>query len=462
MLLFSAMVLLASSGCSTPPPPEPGPVIVLASFDTTRVDSVSAYGGKDASTPRLDALADRGVRFDWAFSSLPTTLGSHTTMMTGLDTHGHGVPRNGQPVPKDLPLLAERLAESGWDRIGVVGAMPLESDMGLDRGFRVYKDTEFSSWWGSPRKTADEVTDAALKAIDERPGGQPLFLFVHYYDPHSPWEAAPQAIRDRFVPPDFELDRNGISGLEVFRTRARKGMGLSKKRVGLARKLYLAQVHWTDQQFGRLLDGLERRGLMKDSLIIMTADHGEMLNERRLGQVYTHGPDVDLPVIHVPMIVAGAGRFESPKGQTVERRVRLADIATTVLAAAGLDETMGNGENLADVWNGTAGAPPAHFAEATRSGLNMKLGKSPEGVWPNLQFERSVIDEDALLVYTPWKGEEAELFEVRPDQPLAEDAEKAVRMRAALDAWDAAAPQAGSREMDAETEEALRQLGYLE
>jgi hypothetical protein len=73
-----------------------------------------------------------------------------------------------------------------------------------------------------------------------------------------------------------------------------------------------------------------------------------------------------------------------------------------------------------------------------------------------------VIDEDALLVYTPWTGEDAELFEVSPGQPLTEDAEKAVRMRAALDAWDAAAPQAGSRKMDAETEEALRQLGYLE
>ena len=462
MTIAASLVWLVSLGCTPEPPPVPGPIVVLASFDTTRVDSLSAYGGPDASTPNLDALAKRGVRFDWAMSSLPTTLGSHTTMMSGLDTHGHGVPRNGQPVPVDVPLLAEQLRDAGWDRIGVVGAMPLESDMGLDRGFRVYRDTEFSSWFGSPRKGADEVTDAALKAIDERPGGQPLFLFVHYYDPHSPWEAAPQEIRDKFVPSSFELDRGGMDGLEVFRTRARKGMKLKKERVEWARKLYLAQVHWTDQEFGRLLDGLEQRGLMKDSLVIMTADHGEMLNERRLGQVYTHGPDVDLPVIHVPMIVAGTGQFDVPSGQVVDRRVRLADIPNTVLSVAGVPGKLGNGEDLVTVWNGTAGPPPAHFAEATRSGLNMKLGKSAEGVWPNLQFERTVIDDDAMLVYTPWKEEPPELFEVTAKQAPIVNAEKAVKLKSALDAWDAAAPSEGAGEMDEATEEALRQLGYLE
>ncbi|MEC9389845.1 MAG: sulfatase [Myxococcota bacterium] len=462
MRQIGSWILFSMLGCSTPPAPAPGPVVVLASFDTTRVDSVSAYGGADASTPHLDALAARGVRFNWALSSLPTTLGSLTTMMSGLDTHGHGVPRNGQPVPEDVPLLAERLRDAGWDRIAVVGAMPLESDMGLDRGFRVYKDTEFSSWFGSPRKGADEVTDAALKAIDERPGGQPLFLFVHYYDPHSPWEAAPQAIRDQFVDPDFELDRGGIDGLEVFRTRARKGMKLKQSRVRNARKLYLAQVHWTDQEFGRLLSGLDARGLMDDALVIMTADHGEMLNERRLGQIYTHGPDVDLPVIHVPMIVAGTGQFEVPSGRVVDRRVRLSDIPNTILSAASLPATLGNGEDLAAVWSGTAGPPPAHFAEATRSGLNMRLGKSPEGVWPNLQFERTVIDEDAMLVYTPWTGDAPTLHAVDVTQSVIRDDEKAGRLRSALDAWDAAAPSEGAGEMDAATEEALRQLGYLE
>ena len=127
-------------GCTTPVKVSESPLILLVSFDTTRADTIGAYGGEGAVTPNLDALADRGVRFDQAMTPLPTTLGSHTSMMSGLDTHGHGVPRNGVPVPESVPLLAEKLAAAGWDRIAAVGAIPLDARMGLNRGFRVYKD----------------------------------------------------------------------------------------------------------------------------------------------------------------------------------------------------------------------------------------------------------------------------------------------------------------------------------
>jgi choline-sulfatase len=459
MKIIVLSVLIGLSGCRSKP--APGPLIVLASFDTTRVDSLSVYGGKGADTPVIDALASRGVRFEWALSPLPTTLGSHTSMMSGQDSHGHGVPRNGSPVPKDVPLLAEKLADAGWDRIAVVGAMPLESDMGLDRGFRVYSDTEYSSWLGSPQRSADEVNEAALAALDKRPGGQPTFLFVHYYDPHSPWDAAPQEIRDRFVSPDFKVNRRGMNGLAVFRNRAQKGFGLKRARVDQTRKLYLAQVHWTDQQFGVLLDGLSERGLMDDTLVIMTADHGEMLDETHLGQVYTHGPDVDLPVIRVPMVIAGTGQFQTPT-KVVERRVRLQDIANTVLAAAGLPTDLGNGEDLETVWSGKAGPPPAHFAEATRSGVTKNKGKVTPDEWPNLMFERTVIHEDAMLVQTPWKKKAPVLYAIDSEQSKIQNPALVDSLEASLQAWDAAAPNTGAQEMDAETEAALRALGYLE
>lgn len=459
MKILAVAAWLVMSGCRSAP--APGPLIVLASFDTTRVDSLSVYGGQDARTPVVDGLAKRGVRFDWAFTPLPTTLGSHTAMMSGLDTHGSGVPRNGSPVPDDVPLLAEKLEAGGWDRIAVVGAMPLESDMGLSRGFRVYSDTEHRAWFGSPQRAADEVNKVALKALDNRPGGQPTFLFVHYYDPHSPWDAAPQEIRDQFVSPDFEVDRRGVDGLAVFRNRASQGYRLNKKRVEQTRKLYLAQVHWTDQQFGKLLEGLEERGLMDDTLVIMTSDHGEMLDESHLGQLYTHGPDVDMPVIRVPMVIAGTGQFQTPT-TVVDRRVRLQDIANTVLAAAGLPADLGNGEDLAQVWSGEAGPPPAHFAEATRSGVTKKKGQSGPDAWPNLLFERAVIHDDAMLVHTPWRNQKPRLYAVDADQTERVDQALSSRLMASLEAWDAAAPSTSAKEMDAETEAALRALGYLE
>ena len=458
------LVLLCAVACTKEQPPAKGsaPLIVLASFDTTRADAIGAYGDPDAVTPVVDGLAANGVRFEWALATLPTTLGSHTSMMSGLDTHGHRVPSNGHPVPEDVPLLADRLADAGWDRIAVVGAMPLESDMGLDRGFRVYDDTEYASVLGKPRRTADEVTDKALAAIDARPSDKPTFLFVHYYDPHSPWEAAPQAIRDKFVPASFELDRKGFDGLEVFRQRARRGLKLKRERVEHARQLYLAQVHWTDEQFGRLLDGLKTRGLMDDSLVIMTSDHGEMLNERRLGQIYTHGPDVDLPVIRVPLVVSGTGKFATPKGQVVERQARLQDIANTVLTAAGLEANLGDGEDLAAAWRGELGPPGPHYAEATRSGLNKKLGKPEEGAWANIRFERTVVDSNLALIYTPWKDEPSALYTVSAEQPEVTNPEETVRMRGLLDAWDATAPSGQTHQIDESTAEALKLLGYIE
>jgi arylsulfatase A-like enzyme len=193
----------------------------------------------------------------------------------------------------------------------------------------------------------------------------------------------------------------------------------------------------------------------------MTSDHGEMLDEAHLGQVYTHGPDVDLPVIRVPMIVAGTGQFQTPT-KVVQRRVRLQDIANTVLAAADLPTDLGNGEDLETVWSGTAGPPPAHFAEATRSGVTKKKGKADPDEWPNLMFERAIIHEDTMLVKTPWKKTAPRLYAVDSVQSKLDNPDLTSSLEASLQAWDATAPNTGAKELDAETEAALRALGYLE
>jgi arylsulfatase A-like enzyme len=438
---------------------EPSPIIVLVSFDTTRVDALSAYGGDRAWTPNVDALARRGVRFDWALTPLPTTLGSHTSMMSGQDTHGHQVPRNGTPVPADVPLLAEKLEAAGWDRIAVIGAMPLQSSMGLNRGFRRYLDTELSL---SPRRQANEVTDLALEAIDDRPGGQPIFLFVHYYDPHAPWTSAPQEIRDQFVRSNFQIPEKGEKSLKQLRAQERRGVLPGSRLVQSMRRLYLAQVSWTDQELGRLLDGLEKRGLMEDSFVIMTADHGEMMDESHLGQIYTHGPDVDLPVTHVPLIVAGQGAYQTPLGQEVSRRVRLQDIGNTILAQAGLVKNLGTGEDLAEVWSGTAGPPPPHFAEATRSGISPLKGKAGADEWANAHYERGVFGDEGVLIWTPWRKKSPKLYGFSVDQPRQTNSGARVRLKALLDAWDAGASAKEAAVLDAETEAALRALGYFD
>ena len=462
MRTFVPIMLGLSLGCSFESKTSDAPLVLLVSFDTTRVDTIGAYGGEGAVTPNLDALASRGVRFDQAMTPLPTTLGSHTSMMSGLDTHGHGVPRNGVPVPESVPLLAEKLEAAGWDRIAAVGAIPLDAKMGLNRGFRVYKDMGVLAKFGRNRRPGEKVNADILEALDAREGDEPVFVFAHYYDPHAPWVSAPQEVRDRFVTPKFRAEINGYDRGHLLRLRTRSGREIPGRTIRAMRGLYLAQVHWTDKIFGELIAGLEARGLMRNALVIMTADHGEMLNETHLGQVYTHGPDVDLPVTRVPMIIAGTGQFETPKGQSVDRRVRLQDIANTVMVQVGLEPILGDGEDLASVWSGSAGPPPPHFAEATRSGLDPKLGKAAPGEWHNARYERMVIDEDAMLVWTPWKNKPPELYGLDKEQSRLEDVEKSTRLKTRLDTWDKAATFREVGEMDPEIEAGLRALGYFD
>ena len=222
-------------------------------------------------------------------SSLPTT-GSHTTMMSGLDTHGHGVPRNGQPVPRmcrcwpnacatrggiGLPLLVPCRSSPTWAWTAVFGSTKTRNSVRgsgrLERGRRGHRCRVEGD-----RRAAGRSTPVSVCPLLR----SPLAL------------EAPQAIRDQFVDPDFELDRGGIDGLEVF-DPCPKG-NEAQAEPGPQRPEAVPRSGALDRpEFGRLLSGLDARGLMDDALVIMTADHGEMLNERRLGQIYTHGPDVD-------------------------------------------------------------------------------------------------------------------------------------------------------------------------
>lgn len=466
MPLAAALLLLLS--CSREPAaPDPAPpTIVLLSWDTTRADALSCYAGQrhwrpevqgpDARTPTADALAAGGVRFAWALAHAPTTLSSHTSVMSGRDPHGHRVPRNGFPVPADLPLLAERLAAAGWDRLAVVGASTLSADMGLDRGFRVYDDQVRTRVRHRFEERADVVTDRALALVDQRRQDRPLFLFVHYFDPHSPWDSAPAELRATFLD-----DPAGTTDPGPLVEAVRAGR-LTDEQSRQARAAYLAEVTWTDQQAGRLLDGLRSRGLLDDALVVLLADHGEALDDPGLAP-YGHSLDADLPAIHVPLILHGTGRFALPAGTVVDSPVRLLDVGSTVLSAAGLPGgPLGEGQDLAPLWRAAAAgqpppATPPSFAEATKP-----IPLQRADAWNNLPFDRSVAHGEHFLTATPWEGLGPRLYRLGAGQPAVEDPAAAAALTAALAAWDAAAPGHREEGMSRETEEGLRALGYVE
>jgi arylsulfatase A-like enzyme len=466
-------LLLALAACEAEPPPAPR-AVVFVSMDTTRADALSCYAAENhwglqfppdsrpqPATPVVDGLAAEGVRFSWAVAHAPTTLSSHTSMFSGRDPHRHAVPRNGYPLSPDLPLLPERLQRAGWDTIAVIGSSALEKKMGLDRGFAVYDDPGPQPAGGMFMRPASEVTDRALAALDARAADaeradDDLFLFVHSDDPHMPWFTAPDEVVQRFSWPGYDGPVDGSMQSIGFLTQSRVQGTLKYGDARQARALYLAQVAYVDAEIGRLLQGLEERGLGADSLVVVTADHGEVLEEDPK-RPYTHGPSTALEATHVPLVMRGRGRLALPAGATVAPVVRLQDIASTLLARVGIPEAMGDGLDLAPLWSGGALDVPPAFAEATRP-MNLEQ----QHKWNNANLERSVFDDGLQLRVRLMEGGLATLHRVAPGSPRVADVPRIKAMAELVKQWDAAAPAWVPPSYDEETRKALEALGYLD
>src|SRR5438270_3127450 len=195
-----ALIAAASATCRKEPATPPAatrPSILFVTLDTTRADAAGpeAVG---VTTPSFNALAARGRRFRWAYATVPQTLPSHTSMLTGLYPAGHGVHENARHVADTQTLISERLHAAGYRTAAFVSSFALAKRFGLARGFDIYDD-ELPG--GRPERTAQETTDRAIEFL-KRPAAQPLVLRVHYYDPHYPY-TPPEPFRSRYPKPPY-------------------------------------------------------------------------------------------------------------------------------------------------------------------------------------------------------------------------------------------------------------------
>ena len=285
--------LAAAPGCdrtrdAVPAPAAPAkPSILLITLDTTRADAI----GPEASgieTPAFNAIAARGRRFRQAYATAPETLPSHASMMTGLYPAGHGIHQNARYVPASADLLAEKLRAAGYRTAAFVSSFALAARFGLGRGFEAYDDGQKD---GGPERSARETTDAALGGLAGG-SGDPLFLWVHYYDPHTP-----------YAPP------------EPFRTR-------------FAGKPYLGEVAAMDEQIGRLTQAFEQQA-RRPVAVVIASDHGEGLGDHGESQ---HGQLLYQSTMHVPLAIAGPG----VEPAVVDAPVSTRRVFHTVLDWAGL------------------------------------------------------------------------------------------------------------------------------
>lgn len=447
--MFTVLVLVACR-----PSVPVGPDVFLISLDTTRADALSAWGLAPAGredlrgaliTPNLDALAAEGMRYQWAFTHAPSTLASHATVFTGLDPHDLDIPRNGFPLSTGPETLAERLHTLGWTTAAVLGSSSLARPMGVDRGFDTW-DEQFSvNRRRRHEATASEVTDRALAVIATRGGARsraPLFLFVHYYDPHGPYQApGPGRFRSGPVVTPQVIERLSRA--------CRKGAcddPANRAEITQVRGAYLDEVAYVDEQVGRLLSspvGSNGR------VVVVFGDHGEALGEEP-DRPFGHGSDVDPFATHVPLIVVAPGL--SPG--VVDTPVGLHEVGAMLLRQLGDPNAFGKPPSAPIPMEATQPSEQSWPASAPRSG----------GSWNNLQNERGMVSGMDLLITAPWLGEGPRWWRLGAAvSPLdAAPSGEAAGLVQALRAWDARSPAFRSIEMDSETREGLKALGYEE
>ena len=391
------------------------PHLLLVTIDTLRFDRLGCYGHTRAHTPTLDALAARGTRFATAIAHTPLTAPSHASILTGRTPLGHGVRDNGMVMPNASTTLAERLQAAGYRTGAFVSTFVLDRRFGLARGFDTYDDVlphgDDPGRAASVERRADATTDAVLRWLDAAPAGgtaeeTPFFAWVHYYDPHAPYDPPPPW-GERFA--DHPYD---------------------------------GEIAFTDEQLGRLLGRLDQTGRLSRTIVMVTGDHGESLGEH--GEA-THGIFIYDVTVRVPLLLAGPG---VPAGRVASTAARHVDLAPTLLDLAGLEEPGSEGRSLRPAAARELPDEPAYLESLY---ARRQLGFAPLHGWRASRWKLIQAPQDELydLASDPGEARNRASSEAGHLASLQRDLERALARPApaAAIAQDAA--------------ERLRALGYL-
>ena len=326
-----------------PPSVPNAPNVLLIVMDTVRAPELSLYGYNRPTTPNLERLAKAAVVFDWAISTAPWTLPSHASMFTGRFPHELSTDWY-QPLDNTYPTLAEVLSSRGYLTSGfVANFFYCSSTVGLDRGFLHYEDypeslgeifrssslarelSKFSEALQrgiSPHKSAAEINNAFLEWTT-RTKGRPFFAFLNYIEAH-----------DSYSPPDT-VDEWSLAKIVI-----------SDAQTRAARQAYDRAITYIDHEIGRLLSELDKRSLLKNTLVIVTADHGEQFGSHGL---FGHGYSLYRQLLKVPLLLSFPG--EIPLDKRVEEVASLRDIPATIADLLHLKgEIPFPGSSLARYW----------------------------------------------------------------------------------------------------------------
>ncbi len=443
--------------------PQASPNILLITIDALRADHLGAYGYARTTSPNIDRLASEGVRFQRAVSQWPLTSPSFASMMSSTYGHTNGLIRTtAQRMPDRSLMLAELLKAGGYDTWATIGNVNLARAFNFDQGFDIYREL----WQEKEDRRTELTTRSALDLMDRAPDGHPFFLWLHYFDPHARYQP-PKPFDGMFVN-DSHFDSTWRVPLL---TQKRWDIGGISTNVNLGREdrvayyvaQYDAEIRSVDSQVGVLMKALKDRGLDRNTLVVITADHGESLGDHNY--FFEHGRFPYDDCVHVPMIFRGAGIAKA--GTVVSAPVELIDLAPTLLDLAGLPPNReAEGKSLRRLLRGEDRTPGPQWQYAfTESGFAQ-------------DYQRSITSERYKLVYVPdagdrrlMQGKKLELYDLAEDPGetknlIDQRPQVAGPLKERLWQWiedgGAGAEVPEAVKVDGNTEDELRSLGYIQ
>ncbi len=329
------------------------PNVVIIAMDQLRADQIHCFGQPRLTTPNIDRLAERGVRFSKFFTVASWTTPSFASLHTSLYASQHGVTlfwHSDMPlIPNNTPMLAPHFAYHGYYTTAFVGNGLAGREL-TGRGFDEYyqfqgsrNDVNITQRTGHTDLYAPLMTEKILPWLDKRqdPAAQPFFLYVHFLEPHSPYNPPPED--DIFASgPYIHLHDTGYNIKDA--PLKRLAMLGDQQAIERLYQLYDGKIHFVDRYVGKILDHLDKLGLTDNTLVAILSDHGELIYSHPEDfQTFDHRSCYDTD-IHVPLILAGPG---VPEGKVVESLACNIDVAPTLLEYAGLPAIPGaSGESL--------------------------------------------------------------------------------------------------------------------